>query len=241
MVRKIRIGIVEDDENMRDIIYQYIEQAVEEPEIVEIHCFSDAETFLEKVTAGHGFHILFTDIQLANMNGMELGKEIKKIQTELYIVFITSFSEYAAESYVIEAYQYILKQDMEQRLPRVTRQLVEKVKRQGKQYRMIGTSLNKKKVHYRDIIYIHKVKGAKYISFVTTDGEVRERIALEKLYQELESKEFVLVERSYIVNMKHICKISGETIYLERDNQVKISRTSMQEVKRAINQYWREL
>ena len=73
------------------------------------------------------------------------------------------------------------------------------------------------------------------------DYEFKERIAIEKLYQELESKEFVLVERSYIVNMKHICKISGDTIYLEQDKQVQISKVRMAEVKRTINEYWREL
>ena len=48
----------------------------------------------------------------------------------MYIVFITSYEEYAAESYRIEAYQYILKQDLEFRLPGVAEQLIEKLQKQ---------------------------------------------------------------------------------------------------------------
>ena len=137
--------------------------------------------------------------------------------------------------------EYILKRDMDYRLPRVVSQLLEKVRIQRKQYRMIGTSSELERIYYRDIIYIYKIKASKYVCFVTTKGEFKERIAIEKLYQELKSKEFVLVERSYIVNMKHICKISGDTIYLEQDKQVQISKIRIPEVKRAINEYWREL
>lgn len=241
MIQKIKIAIVEDDNNMRDIISNQIYKVIGKDESVGIYGFSSAEIFLKVVNSGEMFQILFTDIQLADMNGVELVKEIRKCHPEMEVVFITSYGEYAVESYVLEAFQYILKRDMDYRLPRVVSQLLEKVRMQRKQYRMIGTSSELERIYYRDIIYIYKIKASKYVCFVTTKGEFKERIAIEKLYQELESKEFVLVERSYIVNMKHICKISGDTIYLEQDKQVQISKIRMPEVKRAINEYWREL
>lgn len=241
MYQKIRIAVVEDDNSMRDIISNHIKDTTREEENVEICGFSSAEFFLKAVDAGEIFEILFTDIQLADMNGVELVREIRKYQPEMNVVFITSYGEYAVESYVLEAFQYILKRDMDYRLPRVVSQLIEKIRTQEKQYRMIGTSSELERIYYRDIIYIYKIKTTKYVCYVTTKGEFKERVAIEKLYQELESKQFVLVERSYIVNMKHICKISGDTIYLEQDKRVQISKIRMAEVKRTINEYWREL
>lgn len=159
----------------------------------------------------------------------------------MYLIFITSYAEYAAESYLLEAYQYILKHDLEYRLPVVTRQLIDKIGRQNKKFRMVGTNSEKSKIYFRDIIYIYKSKGAKYVNFVTMDGEYRERIGIEQVYQELDSKEFVLVDRGCIVNMKHICKLSGDTIYLEKDYEVQVSRAKLPEVKQEIHHYWREL
>lgn len=241
MLEIIRIAIIDDDENMRKIISRHIEKAKEPEDKVEIHTFSSAEEFLEKFEEDTEYHMMFTDIQMENMSGIDLVKEIRRQMPGIYIVFITSFSEFAAESYVLEAYQYILKQDMDRRLPRVIKRLITRVKQREKQYRVIEKNSDMTKIYYRDIIYIYKVKAAKYVCYVTKDGEVRERISIEKLYSELESKQFILVERSYIVNMKHICKISDEMIYLENGNRVTISQSRIPEVKRTINQYWRDL
>lgn len=237
----IRIGIVDDEEQMRNMIEQNIQQSVTENAVTELVTFSSGEAFLESIRAGQVFDIVFTDIQMAEMDGMELGKEIRKIQPEMYLIFITSYAEYAAESYLLEAYQYILKHDLEYRLPIVMRQLIDKIERQNRKFRMVGTNSEKSKIYFRDIIYIYKSKGAKYVNFATMDGEYRERIGIEQVYQELDSKEFVFVDRGCIVNMKHICKLSGDTIYLEKDYEVQVSRAKLPEVKQAIHHYWREL
>ena len=55
----------------------------------------------------------------------------------MYIVFITSYEEYAAESYRIEAYQYILKQDLEFRLPELLNSLLKSCKKQKKEFCII--------------------------------------------------------------------------------------------------------
>ena len=178
---------------------------------------------------------------MEEVDGIQLVREVRRRCPGMYVVFITSFAEFAAESYVLEAYQYILKEDMDKRLPRVIRRLITRVKQREKQYRIIEKNSDMTKIYYRDIIYIYKVKASKYVCYVTKEGEIRERISIDKLFSELESKQFIFVERSYIVNMKHICKISDEVIYLEDGNRVVISQSRIPEVKRTINQYWRDL
>lgn len=74
----INIGIVDDEEQMRNMIEKNIRQSVTENDAAEIVMFSSGEAFLESIRAGQKFDILFTDIQMAEMDGMELGKEIRK-------------------------------------------------------------------------------------------------------------------------------------------------------------------
>lgn len=73
MYQKIRIAIVEDDNSMRGIISNHIKDAINEEDNVEICRFSSAEFFWKAIDSGEIFEILFTDIQLENMNGIELG------------------------------------------------------------------------------------------------------------------------------------------------------------------------
>lgn len=261
----IRIAIVDDEEKMRETISQYIIRSLQgtagiSPKIydnesdeiedlneededskgkVKIYTYSGAEEFLQYVRKGKKFDILFTDIQMGIMDGMELGRTLRELQPDLYIIFITSYAEYAAQSYVIGAYQYILKQDMEYRIPVVIRHLIEKINKRSNSYRMVGTLAEKKKVYCRDVIYIQKEKGGKYVNFITLDGVYRERISIDRLYQEMENNIFILVERSYIINMERISKLTGNAIFMENGDEVKISRSRLPEVKRAIDHYWR--
>ena len=92
---------------------------------------------------------------------------------------------------------------------------------------------------YKDILYLYKSKGAKYVNYVTTQGVVRERTSLENALKMLNSRQFLLVERGYAVNIKQICRVSGDTIYLEKGYEVQVSKARLAEVKREINLYWR--
>ena len=94
----------------------------------------------------HGFDILFSDIQMLEMNGLELGKRLLKDVPNLYIIYITAYMEYAVESYKISAYQYILKEDMEIRLPQVTRKLLNQIQHEYAQFRVVGTNGIQKKI-----------------------------------------------------------------------------------------------
>ena len=93
----IRIAIVDDEESFRDRIEEIASGALsgEEAE-TEIKKYPDGVCFYEAVSAGETFDILLADIQMAGMDGMELGRKIRRENPGLYIIFVTSYEEYAA-------------------------------------------------------------------------------------------------------------------------------------------------
>ena len=141
----------------------------------------------------------------------------------------------------MDAYQYILKQQMGERIPPVMRKLILKIQKERKKFRIIETINDGNKIFYQDIIYIRKVKASKYVEYVTLNGIFRERIGLEQLMQEMNSKEFVLAERGYVVNIGHIVRVKGNSIYLKNGDQITISRGRLSEVKMKINEQWGEI
>lgn len=197
----VKIAVIDDEEQILEQIYGYVEKGIDETEAVELCSFLSSKDFISRIKSGEQYDIVFSDIELGDGNGIEIGRTISEKYPQTYVVFITSHPEFAAESYAIEAYQYILKYDMERRLPRMVNRLIEKIERERLYYRWIGTETNREKIFYRDIIYISKVKSAKYVQYITKNGEYRERITLEQLMHELHSDEFILVERAYIVNI----------------------------------------
>ena len=220
----IKIAIVDDEEQTREQILRTLKENIQEQHEVEIKLYASGESFFEEIQKGETADILFTDIQMQQLDGVELGKLVRRLCPDMYIVFITSYEEYAAESYRIEAYQYILKQDLEFRLPGVAEQLIEKLQKQKKEFCIIKDGTEQVKLLYKDI---------------TTKGVVRERTSLENALKMLNSRQFLLVERGYAVNIKQICRVSGDTIYLEKGYEVPVSKARLAEVKREINLYWR--
>lgn len=235
----IRIAVIDDEKEMLDEICSLIQKTIIPGNDVEICPFVSAEELMEEINQGTIYNILFSDIELDGINGMELGRKIAEKYPRTYLVFITSFSEFAAESYLIDAYQYVLKQDMEQRIPDIVNQLVQKIRKVTKTYILVGTETNKQRICCEDIIYISKSKSAKYVEYFTVNGQYRERITLNQVMEKLQGKEFIVVERGYIVNMKYIVRMEENIIYLENNAKVAVSRARFAKVKQEINSYWR--
>lgn len=139
----IKIAIVDDDENILNLVKKYVEQELELKNGNEILTFTNAKEFLQILQQGYEFDVLISDIEMPEMNGIELGKKVNQLCNQTYIIFLTSYSQYAAESYMIDAYQYIMKEDLENRLPVVLKRLITRIKKEKRQFRMIGTPSNK--------------------------------------------------------------------------------------------------
>lgn len=122
----IKIAVIDDEKNILDMVSETIKSAIELPDLADLDTFTEAELFLAEMEKGIEYDILFTDIELIGMNGVELGKQVLKRQPGIYLIFLTSHSEFATDSYIMDAYQYILKQDMKDRLPIILKRLIGK-------------------------------------------------------------------------------------------------------------------
>lgn len=236
--KMIKVAVVDDDIDMQRMIQHYMNQEIRQEDNVEVVFYDKGSVLLEKLDGDCKVDILFLDIELPDINGIELGKRIREKYSRIYLVYLTSHSEFAIESYVLDAFQYILKEQMEVRLPQILRQLIKRVQKETKYYRMIGTNLDKEKVYYRDIITICKEKGAKYVKYNTVKGEYRERISLDEVLQNLHNDEFILVERGVVINAKHIAKLKNNDIYMDNKEKITISRTLLAKVRKQINLCW---
>lgn len=239
----IRIAVVDDEEVFRRKISALIRSVTESSESTasEICEYEDGRAFLEAAEQGLKFDILFADIRMEGIGGMETGRRIRRICPDITIIFITSFEEYAAESYRIEAYQYILKQDLESRLPGVVHKLVSREVKEKDQYRIVKNGTEAVRIPYSSIIYLYKSKGAKYVNYVTKSGIYKERISMETVLKEMDCKLFLPAGRGYAVNMRQIRRVRQDILYLEGGYEVQVSRAKLPELKRQISRCWKEL
>ena len=216
----INIAIVDNEKSVLENIRGILLNLSGEFKDVHIDTYEKAEDFLV------AFETIRYQILISDVN--------------IYIIFLTAYVEYAIESYRMEAYQYILKEDVEERLPEIMERLIEIVRNHSIKYCYIGSETQRVKMCQDDIIYIQKAKGTKYTSFFTVKGEVRERISIENVLEKLMSDEFVIVDRSRVVNLRHIMKVRDNVIYLSNGDAVEASHARIKKVKENIRKYWEE-
>lgn len=191
--------------------------------------------------AGERYDLVISDIELPGISGLELGKRIKGSNSDVYLVFLTSHSEFASESYIIEAYQYILKKDIEERLSPLVEKAVREIKKGYEEYRWVGTSQNKIKIAYKDIVCIQKIKGSKYAEYITENGKYMERLSMNQILEQIHSNAFVVADRGHTVNVNHIVRVRGNVIQMDNGEEITVSRVQSSQVKEKITAYWRSL
>ena len=123
----IQIAIIDDDLRELQIIRQCIENIKDIRNTISIKTFNSPDIFLDEIEVSAHFDIVFSDIEMDIINGIELGTILRQKYPQVYLIFLTSYTEYAASSYLIDAYQYILKQHMETRIPTILSQLIHKI------------------------------------------------------------------------------------------------------------------
>lgn len=234
----MKIAIVDDSREYLEIL---------EREILDLNLFSErdairkydnAESFYEEWKQGRQFDLYILDIEMPGYNGIELGKEIHSHNKDSVIIFVTSHTKFALEAYDVHAYHYILKSRMPDKLPRILREVLEKLGEQKKEYYVLRGKEYSEKLLLDDIYYINKVK--KQAVFYTRHGELEERKNISDILYELQDKNFTQIDQGVIINVAGVSRVLKDSLVMENGDELKISRSNVKRVKQEIGDYWSE-
>jgi DNA-binding LytR/AlgR family response regulator len=216
-----RIAIVDDDYMVRESTKAVIERNFKE-ENFQVECFSTFSQ-LQSELSQELFTVYILDIELPDGNGLELAKEIRKIQERAYIVFLTAYEKYALFGYEVRAFHYIIKENMEKKLVQTKGQYL--VKRAGVF----------EKVALREICYIYKEQ--KNSIFVTLQGKKANRESLKEVAGKLPKEQFVMAERGYIVNLLHVERLEKGMLTMDNGDLIKVGRGHNREIMQKMSEY----
>lgn len=235
----INISIIDDDRVMLDLMQRIVRKAAGSTDDISVDGYGCPDAFLEE-NKKRKCHILITDIDMPGMSGLEAAKRAREMNPRIFIVFVTAYMQYAIESYRMDAFQYVLKSELSDRLPGILKRLTEMIEKDRKSYCFIGTEKNRKKVFYDDIIWLKKEKNAKYVTYILENERYTERESLESAVEKLDNGAFVVVERGCAVNLKHVMRLTDCALHLSNQDTVTISRARMAGVKEKVHRFWRE-
>lgn len=228
----ITIAVCDDDDRQIKVLKKML---TEWNGCAVISEYSSAEQFLINYPDAP-CDLLLLDIEMGNMNGMELAKELRAKGDMLPIIFITGFSEYIGDGYDVEALHYLLKPVDKKKLFRV---LDRYVCRHRSDNRVILPSGDESVLAASDDIVYIEAFGKKTQVTLTGGKEIVCTCGLGAVSGKL-GQGFVSCHRSYIVNIGFIIGISKSEITLEGGKKIPLSRRSYDRVNRAFIDYYKE-
>ncbi len=202
---------------------------------LQFSLFSSSTELLETLQK-RCFDILLLDILLPGINGIEIARTIREYDQNIKIIFITSSTEYAVDSYSVNAYYYLLKPLSEAKLFPILDRLFAEVPQKGPSL-LITTSTGSLRIIFHKLEYLEVMNKKLYFHHI--DGKIKELYGSLSDYEGklLERREFVKTHRSYIVNMENIQELNSGMIKTISGQIIPISRLLYPQVKEVYMNY----
>ena len=238
----MKLAIIEDEQVHREILSVYLKDWSRERKLpINIVDFPSAESFLFAWEEQRDFDMLFVDIQMKEMNGMEMAKRVREQDPDIVIVFTTGIADYLEEGYEVEALHYLLKPISQEKLFRCMDRAIKK----GGQEKslLVHTKEELLKLSMEQIMFIEARGHGCVIEIYVPLGETRQveiTESISELEQQLNGGEFIKCHRSYLCRIGGIHHIDRTEIVLDNGSKIPVSRRLYAEVNRAFIRYFRK-
>ena len=234
----IKIAICDDEEKAVSLHEKMVKGCLQRQGIgCEITTYTQSRNLLYDITDdGFFYDLILLDIEMPGVSGMEIPKRIGEYLPNVRIIFVTSHTEYAIDAFEMSIFRYVPKSNLEEKLAAAVTDAARLIELEAGQEYTIRTANRMEKIHYKDILYIQR--DGKNASIVSNGGVSKVRKSLQQVFQELDTPEFLFIDRGCIVNIIQIMKISDSMAVLKNGECLPVSRSHLPEVKRQINQFW---
>lgn len=228
----IKVAFCDDDLSVLNQLNTLIDKyRVERNQDIVYADFNSPLELMAQIEKGLCLDVLFLDVVMPGENGIEVAREIRRYDTNMKIIFLTSSAEFAVESYAVGAYFYQLKPIWEESFFRLMDQVISECEK-AQQYSLILrcksgiTRIDLNKLEYCEVI-------GRTLLFHMENGMVLERNgSLDELLGYLKQyTNFIRPHRSFVINMEYIQNISYKAVVMECLSEIPIPRGKYTELK----------
>lgn len=228
----LQIGICDDDKSFVSKLEMYIEQiALRMLLQCNTDAFYDGSTLKEYIAQGHRYDIIFLDIEMERINGIEVAKYIRDIDDVVLLIYISNYDSYIYELFQVEPFWFIKKPVDEKELETIFSRAYKKISEKCGYYSYRYNKMDYK-VLVKDILYMES--RGRTISIIMKDGETR------KYYGKLDEAEkalskgkipFLRIHQSYLVNFIQIKGISYTKVVINKGVELQISEERQRQIR----------
>ncbi len=232
----IHIAVCDDEKYMSDTIRTMAHDFFRRKNMeTVIWQFSNGKELLE---SDKTIDILFLDIQMKEMNGMETARILRSRKFKGFLIFITVLKEMVFDSFEVQAYDYLVKPIEKKQFEKTMERLFSSMQDASQANLLVQRGYESSIIPFDEIVYCEIIDRKVYLHLVSSEIiDYYDRI--ENLERRLDGR-FFRCHRSFLINLKYLKSYKNKTAYMENGKEIPVSRLRSKEFSGVILQYMKE-
>lgn len=233
----INIAIVDDEPGYVEQLKQYFERYIDESgESIKLSFFSDGDGILHRYRSQ--YDIILMDVEMKFVDGMSAAEEIRKVDSEVVIIFITNMPQYAIRGYAVEALDYLLKPLSYFAFSQCLSKAISRMNNRRSRPLVVNIKGGSVRVAADDIYYVES-RGHSMI-YHTASGDYETLSTMKEIEDSLSNMGFFRASKWYLINLAHVDSFCDQKVILA-GNSLSVSRARRKELLEALTAYWGEV
>lgn len=226
------IAIVDDDKKeMQELVNCVEHYFAEKGEEHIINRYSDGVEFIR---SRETYNIVFLDIRLGEMDGMDVARFLRMINKEAQLIFVTHMAQFAIKGYEVDAMDFIIKPIDQFSIDRVLDKAIKRIDDYRNVTLALKTSDGIVSISSNSIFYVEVYDHD--LIYHTDQGDYKLRGRLSEVRKKLEDCQFIQCNRSYLVNMRHIRRVRSDYVEVGEE-RIQISKSHQKEIEQRFVNY----
>lgn len=230
----IRIGIVEDDPASAALLVEHLRRYEREHgEEFRVSAFPDGADIVASYRPD--FDILLLDVEMPRLDGLSAASQIRLVDPDVVIIFITNMTQHAIKGYEVDALSYVLKPVPYFAFAQEIKRSVARLRRRSADYLLLTVDGGLVRVATDDIVFLESAKHRTTVH--TVDGRHSVVGPLKALEAQLEGKSFFRSNSGYLVNLRHVLGVQGSSCLMVGGHDLLVSRSRKKAFLAALTDY----
>lgn len=238
----IEIAICDDELADLKMISKIVgEVCLNEAVDYKLAVYSSGKEMLERT---YSVDIGILDISMRELNGIDLGRELKKRFPEVKLIYVTSYGQYCEQAInTVHAFSFLTKPVKYENVRKQMIDLLDHMRddtsgRKREFYNVTtndGKEIDVLKLGLKDILYFEYTKTERRIKIICSNNCYKFSYVMEKLAEELRNSGFEVNCRGMLVNMRHVRKIKGYALHMDNGQELALSQKRKADFVKKIN------